>query len=125
MRISVVTPSFNMAAYLEETIVSVIGNLAPGDEYFVIDGGSTDDSVEIIRKYQDRITAWVSEPDRGYADAIGKGFERASGDVLCWVNAGDLYLRGAFDAARNLIDGNDMIFGDDFHIDEEFERPVL
>lgn len=118
MRISVVTPSFNMAAYLEETIVSVIGNLAPDDEYFVIDGGSTDGSVDIIRKFEDGITGWVSEPDRGYADAIGKGFERATGDVLCWINAGDLYLRGAFATARTLLVDNDMIFGDDFYIDD-------
>jgi glycosyltransferase involved in cell wall biosynthesis len=117
-RISVVTPSFNMAAYLEETIVSVIGNLKPGDEYFIIDGGSTDGSVDIIRKYEDRITGWVSEGDRGYADAIGKGFDRASGDILCWINAGDLYLKGALDAARAGLGDSDMIFGDDFHIDE-------
>ena len=101
MRISVVTPSFNMATYLEETIASVLGNLRPGDEYFIIDGGSTDGSLDIIRKYEDRITAWISEPDHGYADAIGKGFDRARNDVLCWINAGDLYLRGAFDAARD------------------------
>src|SRR4051812_16720794 len=108
-----------MAAYLEETIVSVIGNLAPGDEYFIVDGGSTDGSVDIIRKYEDRITGWVSEADRGYADAIGKGFDRASGDVLCWINAGDVYLAGAFKAARASIGRHDMIFGDDFHIDEQ------
>lgn len=119
MRISIVTPSFNMAAYLEETIVSVIGNLGPGDEYFVIDGGSTDGSLDIIRKYEDRITGWVSETDRGYADAIGKGFARASGDMLGWINAGDLYLSGALDAARSAIGSRDMIFGDDFHIDEQ------
>src|SRR6478735_5982184 len=100
MRISVVTPSYNMASYLEETIVSVLENLAPGDEYFIIDGGSTDGSIDIIRKYQDRITGWVSEPDHGYAEAIGKGFQRASGDILCWINAGDVYLRGAFTEAR-------------------------
>ncbi len=118
MRISVVTPSYNMASYLEETIVSVLDNLAPGDEYFIIDGGSTDGSIDIIRKYQDRITGWVSEPDRGYAEAIAKGFERASGDILCWINAGDVYLRGAFTEARARMGANDMIFGDDFHIDE-------
>lgn len=119
MRISVVTPSFNMAAYLEETIVSVIGNLAPGDEYFIVDGGSTDGSVDIIRKYEDRITGWVSEPDNGYADAIGKGFDRASGDVLCWLNAGDLYLAGAFGNARRHLGDSDMIFGDDFYVDDK------
>lgn len=120
MRISVVTPSFNMAPYLEDTITSVIGNLRPGDEYFVIDGGSTDGSVDIIRRYESSLTGWISEKDTGYADALAKGFDRATGDILCWINAGDLYLAGALDAARQRLAGDlDMIFGDDFHIDED------
>jgi glycosyltransferase involved in cell wall biosynthesis len=119
MRISVVTPSFNMASYLESTITSVVGNLQPGDEYFVIDGGSTDGSVDVIRRHAQNLTAWVSEPDGGYADALAKGFERASGDILCWINAGDIHLSGALNAARVLITSEfDMIFGDDFYIDE-------
>lgn len=119
MPISVVTPSFNMASYLEETIASVLSNLRDGDEYFIIDGGSTDGSVEIIRRYESRLNGWVSEKDAGYADAIGKGFDRATGEILCWINAGDIYLTGAFDAACSLLtDDCDMIFGDDFHIDE-------
>lgn len=119
MHISVVTPSFNMVPYLEETITSVLSNLRDGDEYFIIDGGSTDGSVEIIRRYEHRLSGWVSEKDGGYADAIGKGFDRGTGDILCWINAGDMYLAGAFDAARALLtDDLDMIFGDDFHIDE-------
>src|SRR5882757_6884322 len=122
MRISVVTPSFNMAPYLEDTIASVIGNLRPGDEYFVIDGGSTDGSADIIRRHERDFTAWVSETDTGYADALAKGFDRATGDILCWINAGDLYLAGALDAARRLLTGDlDMIFGDDFYIDENNE----
>jgi glycosyltransferase involved in cell wall biosynthesis len=120
MRISVVTPSFNMAPYLEDTITSVIGNLQPGDEYFVIDGGSTDGSADVIRRHEGSLTGWVSEKDAGYADALAKGFERATGDILCWINAGDMYLSGAFDAARGLLTGDlDMIFGDDFYIDED------
>lgn len=120
MRISVVTPSFNMAPYLEDTIASVIGNLRPGDEYFVIDGGSTDGSVDIIRRHAGSLTSWVSEKDAGYADALAKGFDRATGDILCWMNTGDLYLSGALDAARESIAGDlDMIFGDDFYIDED------
>jgi glycosyltransferase involved in cell wall biosynthesis len=119
MRISVVTPSFNMASYLEDTITSVIDNLRPGDEYFIIDGGSTDGSADIIRRHEGRLTGWVSEQDAGYADALAKGFDRATGDVLCWINAGDLYLAGALDAARRLLIGDlDIIFGDDFYIDE-------
>lgn len=120
MRISVVTPSFNMAPYLEDTITSVIANLRPGDEYFIIDGGSTDGSVEIIRRYEDRLSGWVSEKDAGYADALAKGFDHATGDILCWINTGDLYLSGALDAARERIAGDlDMIFGDDFYIGED------
>lgn len=119
MRISVVTPSFNMAAYLEDTIKSVLANLQPGDEYFVIDGGSVDGSVEVIRPHERNLTAWISEPDHGYADALAKGFARASGDILCWINVGDLYLSGALDAARRLLTSDlDMIFGDDFYVDE-------
>lgn len=120
MRISVVTPSFNMAPYLEDTIASVIGNLRPGDEYFVIDGGSTDGSMDIIRRHAKSLTEWVSENDGGYADALAKGFDRATGDILCWINTGDLYLSGALDAARESIAGDlDMIFGDDFYIGED------
>lgn len=118
MKISVVTPSFNMASYLEETIISVLENLGPDDEYFIIDGGSTDGSVDIIRRYKSRLTGWVSESDAGYADAIAKGFDRASGDIFCWLNCSDVYLSGALDAARHLLSADlDMIFGDDFYID--------
>lgn len=120
MRISVVTPSFNMRRYLEDTIASVLGNLGDDDEYFIVDGGSTDGSLDIIKRHEQGITGWVSEPDNGYADAIAKGFARASGDILCWINAGDLYLAGAFDAARKLFGpGTELIFGDDFYIDED------
>jgi glycosyltransferase involved in cell wall biosynthesis len=110
-----------MAGYLAATIDSVLANLRPGDEYFVIDGASTDGSADLIRRYADRLTGWVSEPDRGYADALRKGFARATGDILCWINAGDLLLPGALDAAREALEatGADMIFGDDFYIDED------
>ena len=120
MRISVVTPSFNMAPYLEDTIKSVLANLREGDEYFIIDGGSTDGSVDIIRRHAKSLTGWFSEKDAGYADALAKGFDCATGDILCWINTGDLYLAGALDAARNRMAGDlDMIFGDDFYIGED------
>jgi glycosyltransferase involved in cell wall biosynthesis len=126
VRISIVTPSFNLGRYLDETMASVLGNLVPGDEYFVIDGGSTDGSAEIIRRHEGRLAGCVSEPDRGYADALAKGFARATGDILCWINAGDLLLAGALDAAREAMadTGADMIFGDDFYIDED-SRVIL
>lgn len=120
-RVSVVTPSFNMARYLGETIQSVLANLRPGDEYFVIDGGSTDDSVEVIERYASSLTYWVSEPDSGYAHALAKGFARASGDILCWINSSDVLLAGAFDAASEALRTlrAELIFGDDFYIDEQ------
>ncbi len=121
MRFSVVTPSFNMKRYLSRTIDSTLANLRQGDEYFVIDGGSQDGSAQIIESYADRLTGWISEPDRGYADALSKGFARATGDVLCWINCGDLLLSGALDAARAALTetGAEFIFGDDFYIDED------
>ena len=118
---SVVTPNFNMAHFLPETVESVLASLRPGDEYFIIDGGSTDGSVEVIQRYQDRLTGWISEPDSGYADALAKGFQRCSGEFLCWINSGDLLLRGALAAAGSALSdtGADLIFGDDVYIDEQ------
>lgn len=120
MRICVVTPTLNMAQYLEETIGSVIANLAPSDEYYIIDGGSTDGTQEIISRYQRYLTGWVSEPDNGYADALYKGFGRTTAPLMCWINAGDLILPGAFDLVRRQFkcDGNELLFGDDYYIDE-------
>jgi glycosyltransferase involved in cell wall biosynthesis len=121
LRISVVTINYNMATHLDETIQSVRRNLARGDEYIVVDGGSTDCSVEVIRRHEGTIAHWISEPDEGYADAIAKGFARATGDVLCWINAGDLLLDGTFAKVRELLAAGDtdFIFGDDFYIDEQ------
>jgi glycosyltransferase involved in cell wall biosynthesis len=120
MRISVVTPNFNMASYLEDTIKSVTANLREGDEYFIIDGGSTDGSIDIIRRHERHLTGWVSETDTGYADALAKGFARATGEILCWINSSDIYLVGALERARSLLtEQTDLIFGDNFYIDEQ------
>jgi len=90
-KISIVTPSFNQADYLEQTIKSVIDQGYPNLEYIVIDGGSKDGSVEIIKKYSDKITYWVSEKDKGQYDAINKGLSMATGEIMAWINSSDLY----------------------------------
>jgi glycosyltransferase involved in cell wall biosynthesis len=99
----VITPSLNQGRYLERTIRSVLDQGYPDIEYIVVDGGSTDDSVEILRRYDDRIAYWISEPDRGQTDAINKGLARATGEVVAYINSDDYYLPGAFDAALPLF----------------------
>jgi glycosyltransferase involved in cell wall biosynthesis len=90
-KISIVTPSFNQATMLEHTIRSVLDQGYPNLEYIVIDAGSTDGSVDIIRKYADRLAYWISEPDRGHADGINKGFAHATGEIMAWINSSDGY----------------------------------
>jgi glycosyltransferase involved in cell wall biosynthesis len=97
-KISIVTPSFNQGQFLEETILSVLDQNYPNLEYIVIDGGSMDSTLDVIRKYEDRISYWVSEKDRGQVHAINKGIEKVTGEIFGFLNSDDVYLPGTFAA---------------------------
>lgn len=119
--VSIVTPSFNQARFLEKTMRSVLEQDYPHLEYLVADGGSTDGSVEIIQRYAKRLTWWVSEKDGGQADGINKGFSRATGKYIAWINSDDFYQPGAIRAAVEELEANPdvgMVFGDVQVVDE-------
>ena len=102
-RIALVTPVYNSAKYIEQTIVSVLGQNYPNLDYFIVDGGSTDGTVDIIRKYESQISGWISEPDGGMYDAINKGFARTSGEVLGWISATDQYHVGGLSVVAGVF----------------------
>ena len=111
-RITIVTPSFNQGRFLETTIRSVLLQDYPNLEYIIIDGGSTDDSVEIIQKYEPWLADWITEKDRGQAHAINKGFARASGDIYAYLNSDDFYEPGALQACAAVFrNGHQWVVG--------------
>jgi glycosyltransferase involved in cell wall biosynthesis len=119
-KLSIITPSLNQGKFIERTIRSVLDQGYENLEYIVVDGGSTDSSVEIIRRYQDQLAWWVSEPDRGQSDAINKGLERSTGEVIAFVNSDDYYLPGAFETAIKALErsGASWVAGASREVDE-------
>ena len=121
-KISIVTPSFNQANFIEETIQSVLNQTYTNFEYIIVDGGSTDGSVEAIKKHEHKLAYWISEQDKGQSDAINKGFRRATGDVLCWVNSDDVLFSSCLEAIADSYVKNaepDIIHAWGVYIDEK------
>lgn len=125
-KISVITPSYNQGRFLEDCIGSVLNQGYPNVEYIIIDGGSTDESVAIIQKHQEKLAFWVSEPDNGQSDAINKGFRKATGDIVAWLNADDYYFPEALATIAKVYRKNpkaSFYFGDGMRVDE-FGQPI-
>ena len=119
--ISVITPSLNQGRYLRQCIESVLSQDYPNLEFFIVDGGSTDESLSIIQEYGSAINYWVSEPDNGQSDAINKGLRRASGELVAWLNADDYYLPGVFEKVIDVYKADPaapFYFGDGLRVDE-------
>ncbi len=123
--VTIVTPSFNQGNFIEETILSVINQDYQNIEYIVMDGGSTDETLDILKKYDDRIH-WFSEKDNGQTDAINKGFHRAKGDILAYLNSDDTYLPGAISRAVHYLTQENpdaqFVYGEGYHITAEGKR---
>jgi glycosyltransferase involved in cell wall biosynthesis len=118
--VTVVTPSYNQAEFLEHAICSVLGQDYPSIEYFLVDGASSDRSNDVIEKYASSLNWWVSEPDDGQADAINKGLRKANGEIIAWLNSDDLYLPGAVSSAVDVLLANPdlgLVYGDAITID--------
>lgn len=124
-RVTVVTPSYNQAQFLERTLTSVLSQGYPDLEYFVLDGGSTDGSVEIVKRYADRLAYWRSARDGGQAAALREGFARATGEVLCWINSDDTLEPGALALVGKMFSDHpevDLVYGGLRSIDENDRR---
>jgi glycosyltransferase involved in cell wall biosynthesis len=121
-KISIITPSLNQGSYIEQTIQSVFEQNYANLEYIIIDGGSSDNTIDIVKKYENRLAYWISEADEGQPDAINKGIERATGEILAYLNSDDLYLPGALAAVGQFFQehtsskwvcGDTLLFGED------------
>ena len=125
-KISVIIPSYNQGQFIEETILSVIGQNYPNLEIIVIDGGSTDNTVEVLEKYSKYLSYWHSKEDKGQGDAINQGMRISSGDILCWLNSDDMYLPGTLlDIAkrfRAIVDKYHLIYGAALTMNQSGER---
>lgn len=120
--VSIVTPSFNQAPYLEKTIQSVLEQDYPNLEYIIVDGASKDGSKKIIEKYAGKLAWWISEADLGQTDAINKGFQHASGKIYAWLNSDDTYQPGTIREAVDFLQNHPgivMVYGDAYYIDEQ------
>ncbi|MCS6801252.1 MAG: glycosyltransferase family 2 protein [Chloroflexota bacterium] len=121
LTLSIITPSYNHGRFIEQTILSVVNQDYPKIEYLVIDGGSTDETVEILRRYSSRITYWVSEPDEGHRYALKKGFDRATGEIVAWQNADDYYEPWVFGKVMRIFHRHpeiDLVYGNIRLVDE-------
>lgn len=124
-KISIVTPSYNQGQFIEDTILSVIGQRYPNLEYIIMDGGSTDNTIEIIKKYESHLAYWVSEKDRGQSHAINKGFDLATGEILAWLNSDDMYLPGTLAFMSNVpLNTPTLYFGNCIHFKEDENKVV-
>lgn len=106
-RLSIITPSLDQGQFIEATLRSILDQEFDGLELLVVDGGSTDGTLDIIRRYEDRLAWWVSEPDAGQTDALNKGLARATGEVIAYLNSDDLYLPGSLEAAYSALTASD------------------
>ncbi len=119
-RISIITPSFNSGKYIEDAILSILGQQYENYEHIVVDGGSTDNTIEILKRYKH--VKWISEPDNGQSEALNKGFKMATGEIIGWLNADEFYMPDAFSDISAMFETNesiDVLYGDVIFVDAQ------